>query len=223
MTARLDAAALLAACRDDDPRTRAEAFQRLGRLLYRLLWPRVRARSDLHDLAEDAAQEALVSVWRQLDAGRGPEDPDRFVGWAARIAVNKLLDALRRREPEGDPERARRVAASRQISLDAAAGDDERAAPLGERLADPDAPDADEGALARGLRDVLWRIRDVASVSEASRTVLLRGYLEDWDDAQLAEHLGTTRANVHVIRCRDLAKLRSDDAFMRALREVTDG
>lgn len=223
VTVRVDAAALHDACRDADPRVRAEAFRRLGQLLYRLVWPRVRERPDLHGLAEDAAQEALVTVWRQLEAGRGPEERERFVGWAARIAVNKLLDGLRRIEPEGAPERTRRVAASRQVSLDAAAGDDARAATLGERLADADAPPADAGAFARGLRDVLWRIRDVSSVSERSRTVLLLGYLEDWDDAELAEHLGTTRANVHVIRCRDLAKLRGDAAFMRALRAAADG
>jgi len=220
VTHRLDAAQLFADCSGSNPQARADAYHRLGRVLYRLVWSRVHDRPDLQPLAEDAAQEALVTVWRQLEAGRGPEEPERFVGWAARIAVNKLLDGIRRVEPGATSGLTRRVRQSRQVSLEA---ERDNGAPLGERLPDPSASEPDAGAFARGLRDVLWRIRDVPSVSERSRVVLLHGYLEDWDDADLAEHLGTTRANVHVIRCRDLIKLRADEGFMAALHAAADG
>jgi RNA polymerase sigma factor (sigma-70 family) len=220
VTHRLDAAALLAACQNADPATRASAFRQLGRVLYRLTYARVHDRPDLHGAAEDAAQEALVAVWRQLEAGRGPDAPERFVGWAARIAINRLLDALRRLEPEGTAGRTLRVAQSRQVSLEA---EPETGQPLAERLADPEGEAWVDRAHAGAVREVLWRIRDVASVSERSRIVLLQGYLGDLDDAELAERLGTSRANVHVIRCRDLAKLRADRAFVAALREALDG
>ena len=68
------------------------------------------------------------------------------------------------------------------------------------------------------IHALLGEIRSIASVSERSRTVLLRGFLEGWEDEELAEHLGTNKRNVHVIRCRDLAKLRQDAAYMRRLR-----
>jgi len=217
---RLDAAALLAACQDADPATREDAYRQLGRVLYRLAYARVHDRPDLHGAAEDAAQEALVAVWRQLEAGRGPDAPERFVGWAARIAINRLLDVLRRLEPEGAPGRTLRVAQSRQQSLDA---EPEAGRSLAERLADPEGEANVDRVHAGAVREVLWRIRDVASVSERSRIVLLQGYLGDLDDAELAELLRTTRANVHVIRCRDLAKLRADEGFVGALREALDG
>lgn len=46
------------------------------------------------DAAQDAAQEAIVSIWRDLRALR---DPDRFETWAYRILVRAAYRELRRR------------------------------------------------------------------------------------------------------------------------------
>src|SRR5262245_12469170 len=46
------------------------------------------------DLAEDAAQEALVRCWRRLPRLR---DVDRFDGWLYRILVNAAADESKRR------------------------------------------------------------------------------------------------------------------------------
>lgn len=106
------------------------------------------------------------------------------------------------------------MALSRQDSLD----QDGDGPALADRLADPGAPPPPQAVEARALVELLGRIRSIAAVSERSRTVLLRGYLEEWDDEELAQALGTSRGNVHVIRCRDLEKLRRDPAFMAELR-----
>ena len=53
-----------------------------------------------HSLAEDAAQETIVRVWRDLPSLR---DPDRFDAWLRRILVNACRDEGRRhqqRRPE---------------------------------------------------------------------------------------------------------------------------
>ena len=54
------------------------------------------ARLILHDtgLAEDAVQDALVDIWRDL---RGLREPDRFDAWLRRILVNACLTHARRR------------------------------------------------------------------------------------------------------------------------------
>lgn len=44
-------------------------------------------------LAQDAVQETLVKVWRQLPTLR---DPDHFEGWLRRLLVNACADAGRR-------------------------------------------------------------------------------------------------------------------------------
>lgn len=45
-------------------------------------------------LAEDATQQCLVSLWRQLPSLR---DPGKFAGWATRILVNECNTEARRR------------------------------------------------------------------------------------------------------------------------------
>lgn len=45
------------------------------------------------DRADDAVQQALVSMWRDLPSLR---DPDRFDGWAYRLVVRSCLSDLRR-------------------------------------------------------------------------------------------------------------------------------
>lgn len=64
----------------------AEFSDRLYALAYRILRD--------GDLADDAAQEAIVTIWRDLRALR---DPDRFETWACRIVVRACYREARRR------------------------------------------------------------------------------------------------------------------------------
>jgi RNA polymerase sigma-70 factor (ECF subfamily) len=46
------------------------------------------------DLAQDAAQQALIAIWRDLPQLR---DPDRFEGWACRVLVRACYKEAGRR------------------------------------------------------------------------------------------------------------------------------
>jgi len=211
-----DSKALYDACRAPSAAARGAAFEDLGRRLYRALWPQVQADPRLEHLAADCAQDALVTIWQQLDAGRGPDQPESYLGWAVRIATNKLVDELRKLEPAPRVHRAKRVALSQQLRLETAETADGH--PMADRIADPGAPDLDAALSYAEIHAVLGEIHHIRAVSENSRIVLLKGYLEGWEDDDLARHLGTTARNIHVIRCRDLAKLRDDASFMARLR-----
>ncbi len=214
-----DAARLYAACVSPREAERVEAFETLGRWLYRALWRHVQGDPRLDHLAADCAQDALVTVWEQLAAGRGPDQPASFLGWSVRIATNKLVDELRKLEPSPRVNRSKRVALSQQVRLDAADGEDaSNGRPLGDRLADAAAPALEDRMAYVELHALLNEIHRIRSVSANSKTVLLNGFLDGWDDAELAEHLSTSARNVHVIRCRDLAKLRQEGDFMQRLR-----
>jgi len=211
----VDAEALYDACRSASERERAAGFEALGRLLYRLLWPRVKGDPLGAERAADCVQEALEVIWRRLEAGAGPEVRASFVSWSARIAVNRLLDEVRRLEPTARVRRTKRIAASRLVSLDAPTAGD--GPPLVEQLADPHADAPEDPRAYDEIAGLVELIRAMPAVSEPSRTVLLFGFLAGWSDDELAARLGTTRPNVHVIRCRDLAKVRQDPEFMARL------
>ena len=61
------------------------------------------------------------------------------------------------------------------------------------------------------------------NLSDQSKIVLIRGFLNDWDDGVLATALGTTRSNVHTIRSRDLGHLRDDTSYMGLLEDYLKG
>jgi len=203
----------------------AEAFQTLARYLYQVAYNLVRDRAQLHDLAEDYTQEALVTIWQSLD---GVEDPDRFLSWSARVVINKVYDSCRRLgvglggEQAGASgaaqiARRRRVPLGKQNSLDEIR---DSGGPLQDIIADiPEAlPDARFSQ--RELMDLLTEsIAKHPELSVQSKIVLIRGFLSDWDDGVLAAHLHTTRSNVHTIRSRDLDHLRADADFLHLLAE----
>jgi RNA polymerase sigma factor (sigma-70 family) len=223
MPTQIDGRALYDACRAPGP-GQADAFQALGRYLYQVAYNLVRERAQLRDLAEDCSQEALVTIWRSLDS---VEDPDRFLGWAGRVVINKMYDACRRLgvgigsdAGAGDESRAshrRRIPLGWQDSLDETR---ESGGQLGDVVADSPAASPEASQARHEMTDVLTQtLARHPDLSDASKIVLIRGFLNDWDDAMLAAALKTTRSNVHTIRSRDLAHLRADAGFLRLLDE----
>jgi len=98
-----------------------EIGDRLFALAYRILRDA--------DVAEDAAQQAIISIWRQLP---GLRDPDRFDAWAHRVLVRSCYREMRR---------ARRHDVERPLQGD-----------VGEGVADPAITVADREQLERGFQ-----------------------------------------------------------------------
>jgi len=75
-----------------------EAYEQLARAAApRLFQVAVRILGD-RDAAQDAVQQALVSIWLDLPSLR---DPDRFDAWAYRILVHACRRETSRRRPRG--------------------------------------------------------------------------------------------------------------------------
>ena len=221
MPAGPDSQTLYARCRQEGTAAQATAFQELGVYLYRVAFHLVRGRPELHDLAEECTQEALLTIWRSLDTCQQPES---FLSWATRIVINKLRDEFRRLGLAGataaegtaapPPPRRRRVPLAQLESLSA-----NEETPLLDLLVGQEVTAAERYAQAETRHLLLQGIARHPDLSAASKLVLLRGFLEDRDDGDLAGDLHTSRSNVHTIRCRDLAALRRDAAFVQKLRE----
>jgi RNA polymerase sigma factor (sigma-70 family) len=224
-----DARQLYQRCISNDPAALRVAWADLGAFLLSVTRSRLRSKPELVGMDEDCAQEALLAAWRKLEAGNGPQ-PERFLSWAATIAIHKTYDALRRRgyrlgerEADAAPGRRKRIPPALLASLEALTGaDDPTTAPL--RLADERAIDPeDKAGRSEAFARLALELGRHPKLSDASRTVLGEGFLGDQEDDELARMLATSRANVQVIRSRNLTKLRTDAPLLERLRAFYEG
>ncbi len=127
------------------------------------------------DDAADAAQDALVKVWRGIEA----VDPERRRAWAARVARNASLDLIRRRSVRPRP----------------GAFD-----PAPEPEASDPLPDSD--AEASDLRTCLARA--VGTLSEPYRSILVLREIEGLAYAEIADALDLplNTLKVYLLRAR---------------------
>lgn len=178
-------ALLYAACSQQaDPHQREVAFGDLHRLLYRAAynhWP---------ELAEDAAQRALVLVWEQFDRCR---EPGTFLAFA----LNKLRHAFQQEQ------RARKGSA--------AAIDD-----LAEMLADGPAGALADHLLSEestaALLQAIERLPD-----PRQRSVVLWKFFGGLSDEDIGTRLDITGGHVRVLRHRGVDRLRADAQLSAAL------
>jgi len=130
------------------------------------------------DAAEDVAQEALVRLWLEIEAGRAPDNP---AAWLRRVSANLVASGARhaavvRRYAETEAARPRDPVPS----VEGAAEDRERRAALGVALA----------TLARA---------DCEAIVLAAAGV---------PRARIATHLGRTEPAARTLLCRARGRLR---------------
>jgi RNA polymerase sigma-70 factor (ECF subfamily) len=132
------------------------------------------------DLAEDATQQAIVTVWRELP---GLRDPARFEAWAYRIVVNACYAEVRR-ERRWSP-------SLRVLDTDAGGGD-------------PELGVADRDQLERGFRRLPPEQRAVLVLQHYLDLTLpqIAGVL--------GVPIGTVRSRLHYARRAMRAALEAD-------------
>jgi RNA polymerase sigma-70 factor, ECF subfamily len=119
--ARLDRdGRLVARARDGSRDAMAELVDRH----LRRAWRAALATSGSREIADEAAQDAFVSALRSLD--RFDEERD-FGPWIAKIAVNRALDAVRRRRPSAELDAVEVADEAAAAELVAALGGDDLA------------------------------------------------------------------------------------------------
>jgi RNA polymerase sigma factor (sigma-70 family) len=185
---------------------RNAAFARLGQFLLRIAYSRLKGQPGLRQTAEDCAQQALFTVWQKLSEGKGPDNSEFFMSWCASIVIHKVLDELRKIGR-----------ADAELLADPSAEEEDRFLQL-----------PDPGALApethiielESKRAFVNLIQNHRQLVPEGKFVLLYGYLLEWNDDALAQHLNKKRSSIRVLRFRTLQTLRGDPEFMQSLADL---
>lgn len=177
---------------------REVAYRELHAYLYRI------ALRQRPELAEDAAQEAILLVYEKLATCR---DPSAFL----KFAIYQLLTAFHRLTPS-----------QREFSLEGwyeVSGDE---AESQWRVAEAPALEVQAAERDEAIQLLRW-LHAVITANPRARNQILAvalKYLEGLEEEEIAEMLGTSVANVYVLRNRGLAKLRQE--YHKRLSQVQD-
>jgi len=182
--------ALYQACRQsDNPDRRERAFYELHRYLYRAAfnrWP---------ELAEDAAQQALLLVHEQINRCR---EPGAFLAFA----LGKLRHAFQK--VRGTKRVEQSLEETSQTDIESIS------IPFSSRL--------DQQRCSQALQEAIARLPD-----ERQRQTIRLKYFEGLSDKAIAAHLGTTAGNVRVLRHRAMARLQNDKQLKGFLEHESSG
>ncbi len=172
-----------ACCERHGPRC-VRAFEEVGRYLHAVALRRVEDR----EAAAEAAQRALEITYAHLDDVR---EPWAFLGYARIILVRELTSRRGR---------------GKLLQFVPLRGDDPQ--DPGVQPSDPQA-DLERAEAERGVDEVALRaaIRRCLR-SRQQREAIVRLFLEEQSVVQVADALGTTPANVWVLKSRALDRLR---------------
>jgi RNA polymerase sigma-70 factor (ECF subfamily) len=172
---------LFEACRADDARAFRILVNRHGAMVRRLALNILRDEQE----AEDAAQEAFVSIWRNRASWR-PEA--RFTTWLYRIAMNKAIDRYRsRRMPTESQEVITQMV---DAAVDANDGAEQHQA-------------LETKQLSASLR------RAMEALPKTQRTALALFYFEDLEVAAIAKAMLTSEQSVRALLKRGRQALKT--------------
>lgn len=203
---------LYQACGHWDEAMRERAFTELWAYLY----PIALYRAEDAALAQDAAQQSLLTVWEKRAQCR---DPHSFLSWATMIVINQVRSTFRRAsvvvpDEEGEvPQRQRREVSMADLwdnDRDSEFGSKEEAGP-------------DRALLRRESQARLVAALERTLRSSQQRQVIIGLFIEEKGVLELAQELGTTPANVYTLKSRALSRLKGDRDFMETLADLLEG
>jgi len=212
---RLYGRELYQACGHRDGTIRERAFTELWAYLY----PIALYKAEDAALAQDAAQQTLLTVWEKLAQCR---DPHSFLNWATMIAINQVRAVFRqasilvpgqeeRETVEGEAPRRQR----REVPMAELRGD-ERDSEF--ELKEEVGPD--RALLRRESQARLVTALERTLRSSQQRRVIIGLFIEEKGVLELARELDTTPTNVYALKSRALARLRERQDFLEVLADL---
>lgn len=201
------------ACRAAGTLRQRRALEELHRYLYSV------ARHFAHGdplVAEESAQEALIDAWQHLDQ---VQDPGAFMHWASMIAyhrtMRKINEGTQVVENDGESVRQSREVSETDLASQADATGDTELTSAYDQSARSEPPPAMTAELRARLEAVINQC-----LGGQQPAVIIGLFLDDKSAKEMADELGTTPANVWVLKSRGLQKLRECQDFLDVIEEL---
>lgn len=182
------------ACAQTNTPIQARAIAELQKLVY----PRILLIVGDEHVTEDVSQQVIVNLWKKLEQIK---DPGRFIKWVTVSAVRAAK---------------KRVLSDNTQRLKQATHDDELfRAKIQETLSrhEPQMRDEIITELTIAIRSCLR--------SKKQQEAIIRSFFGDKEHTTIAEELGTTPANLSVLKSKALTRLRKCKRFIDLLKDLT--
>lgn len=189
------------------------AFEEIGQHALRVAYRYERDTT----IVQDSVQQALLNVWQKREQVR---QPGSFLRWIEKIVCHEVKNRQRQNG------RKQEIPVSRLRNPHQDGIDDESLLRYWESLATVRPPDED--VICHEQREKVRSEVYRALAGNARYEAVIVGYfLYELSLPALAQMLGTTVSNVYVLKSRALARLRSDEEFVRqfagTLAELSGG
>lgn len=200
------------ACAKPGAPCQKHAFEELWRYLY----PIALYKTHQADLAQECTQQALEKIWRKLSQCR---EPGSFLSWTTLILINEIREYYRGKGQREAKSEETYWIDHETIEIEMGRSDDaEEESKLSQSRTTQDNADLDRVITDETQRELLAIIVECIKNSQQQR-ILIESFFNDKGYKEIAEQLGITVGNVHVLRHRALLKLRKCDAFTRYIEE----
>lgn len=155
-------------------------------------------------------QRTLEITWEKR---KQVEQPGSFLGWVGTVVYYEIKGYWKKRQ------RRKEIPMSQLSPSGATEVDDSALERFWEKLAS--IPPPDDEIISHELREQLWaEVQQVFADNRRYEAVIVGYFLYELSTVALAEILQTSVSNIHVLKCRALARLRTDEQFIRRFADA---
>jgi len=174
--------------------------------LWNYLFPIALYKTHEPQLAQDLTQQALEKIWKRLAQCK---DAASFLAWSSMVLLNEIRDWFRKNK--------RLPSASMDVLTETELSRSEESPHESQTVLAGSVRDASAQVINDDLRQRLLDVIEKCLQDPRQQVIIIESFLNERGYKEIAEQLGLTVGNVHVLRHRALRLLRECHVFIELL------
>lgn len=200
------------ACSESGSSLQKRAFEELWRYLY----PIALYKTHNADLAQDLTQQALEKVWKKISQCR---EPGSFLSWATLILINEIREHYRHKGHREEKSGESNWVETEIVESEMEHSDESEEHSEFSQRRNASIDDGFSQAVTDETQRELFAIIRTCIKNPQQQKILVDSFFNDKGYKEIAEELGITVGNVHVLRHRALSALRKCEAFIQFIED----